>query len=226
MQHNQTNYVMKIKKFITPLFALFLSTAYTMTVISCSEFDEPEYIETKKDPHLNSSKGGFISFDSINSIDTTSYICDSILTSMDSIVNPQSGTIVAVPIKYNELANKTYACEIHYKSLLIRYRSFDSLLLPPDFEIDENGYQTVTILCTRSGFGDIVSETTHYDVISRKKGACQIKIGATICVSILGFKSWEGHAAVIKFDGSNTAKVINYSVSDLKSAPAPQEEVK
>jgi len=211
---------MKVKKIITPLLALLLVTAYTLTVTSCSEIDEPEYIVKATSSHdMNTNRSRSLISDSILMTDSLMQV------PMDSIINIQSN-IVGVPIKYTELANKTYACEIHYKTLLLRYRSSDFLLLPPDLVIDENGHEAVTLLCTRSGFGDIVSEIPHYDVIDRSQARCEIQVGVKLCISLLGYKSWESHSARIKFDGSHTAQVINYNVSDLKSAPAPQEEVK
>lgn len=78
-----------IKK--TPLFALLLGTAYTLTATSCSEIDEPEYIweaTSSHDIRTNGSRliqsDSTILTDSITQIPMDSIISDDFII-LDSI---------------------------------------------------------------------------------------------------------------------------------------------
>lgn len=191
------------------MFALFLGTAYTMTVTSCSEIDEPVYVTSQKSSEANlaSSASRNIVHDSINT-----YATSSDLTINDSIINIQSD-ITGVPIKFFRLYNGNYSCTVQCKTIILTYTSFDEKLLPPSEEIDEEGNRLVEIICARSGVGSTVGRNNFYKVTKQDKGQCEVRVGAYVCVSQLGIEHWELHSAYIKFDGTHSA---HYTFSSKK----------
>lgn len=185
---------------------------------ACTELDEQEIIPTTKE---NLYESGVLEKQLVISDDTIQTIIPDSIPS-DSLISLQS-TIVGVPIQYEKISDGRYYCEIHYKTVKFIYKTASSLLLPPDYMIDENDKGVIDITCTRSGLGTVTESKPHYRVIARNGAKCEVVASVDVCVSVLGFEHWESHGMRIKFDGSHTAQV-DYSQSTLSCPPTYEDK--
>lgn len=169
---------MKVKKIITPLLALLLVTAYTLTVTSCSEIDEPEYIVKATSSHdMNTNRSRSLISDSILMTDSLMQVPMDSIISDDFIIRDsveiQSEESKSIAITWYKTPSNDYDCTLKFAGITFNYTAYDTRFFPPQIASPSETNKMVDF--DNSGAGGSKYDIT-YKCTERTDDFCKILI--------------------------------------------------